>query len=239
MSNFFRASIAVLVLSVISIGSTAWAQPDGGRRGGFVPFGGGGGGNLGMLMRDDVRKELEIVDDQVEKLQALSSSMRDQMREMFSGFRDLSDDERRAKFQEVRGKMEQQREKLQGQINEILLPHQRDRLKQVALQMQMRYRGTSGVLSDRLAEELDITDEQKEQLRAKAEEVRKELDEKIQKARTEAREALFEVLTPDQRAKLKDLLGDEFQTDGGGFQRGRGEGGRSRPGGGGDRQPST
>jgi Spy/CpxP family protein refolding chaperone len=239
MSRIRRAFAVVLAVSLISVGSSAWAQQDGQRgRGGFVPFG-GGGGSIGLLLRDDVRKELEIVDDQVEKIRALGDSMREQMRGLFSGLRDLPEDERRAKFAELREKMEEQQKELSAKVDEILLPHQRDRLKQIGLQMQMRYRGTSGLLTDQLAEQLNITDEQKEKLRAKAEEVRKSLDERIAKARAEARDELLEVLTPDQREKLKALLGDDFQADssnpGGGFRRrggdggGRGRGGENRP----------
>ncbi len=222
MSTIRRSFAVALAVVTISFASFAWAQQPGQRsRGGFVPFF-GGGGNIGLLMRDDVRKELEIVDDQVKKIQALGDEMREQMRDLYSGLRDLSQEERQAKFAELREKSAELQKELSAKVDEVLLPHQRDRLKQIGLQMQMRYRGTSGLLTDQLAEDLNITDEQKEKLRAKAEEVRKSLEEQIAKARAEARDELLEVLTPEQREKLKALLGDDFQTEsnfGGGFRR--------------------
>lgn len=222
MSLIRRSFVVALAIVTISFASSAWAQQEGRRsRGGFVPFF-GGGANTGLLMRDDVRKELEIVDDQVEKIRALSDEMREQMRDLYSGLRDLSQEERQAKFTELREKSAELQKELSAKVDDVLLPQQRDRLKQIGLQMQMRYRGTSGLLTDQLAEDLNITDKQKEELRAKAEEVRKSLEEQIAKARAEARDELLEVLTQEQRDKLKALLGNDFQTESnysGGFRR--------------------
>jgi len=219
MSLLIRKSALLVVVLILTASSAVWAQrEDRGQRGrGF--FGGGGGGDLGLLMRDDVRKELEIVDEQMEKLRDLGSSFRDELRESFSGLRDLDEDERRARFEELREKMETKREELNTKIGEVLLPHQKTRLKQIGLQMQMRSRGTSGLLNDRLAEELGITDEQKERLRAAAEKAREELEEKTNKAREEARDTILSELTADQRKKLEQLLGEDFESDRSSFGR--------------------
>jgi Spy/CpxP family protein refolding chaperone len=207
----FRKSTLLFAVLIVTAGTSAWAQPDGRQRGRGFFGGGGGGGDLGLLMREDVRKELEIVDEQMEKMRELQSSLRDEMREMFSGLRDLNEEERRAKFEELREKMETKRKEIETKVGEVLLPHQKDRLKQIGLRMQMRYRGTSGLLNDRLADELGITEEQKKRLQAAAEKAREELEEKTQKLRDEAREKILSELTPEQRKKLEDLLGDEFE----------------------------
>ncbi|MFP6657782.1 MAG: hypothetical protein VB853_06335 [Pirellulales bacterium] len=218
MSLLIRKSALLVVVLILTASSAVWAQrEDRGRGRGF--FGGGGGGDLGLLMRDDVRKELEIVDEQMEKLRDLGSSFRDELRESFSGLRDLDEDERRARFEELREKMETKREELNTKIGEVLLPHQKTRLKQIGLQMQMQSRGTSGLLNDRLAEELGITDEQKARLRAAAEKAREELAEKTKKAREEARDTILSELTADQRKKLEQLLGEDFESDRSSFRR--------------------
>lgn len=207
-----RISATLLVAGIfVVLGDTSvQAQPG---RGGAQWFGGGGGGgSIGLLMREDVRKELEIVDEQQEKLRAAGEKLREDMRDMFSGLRDLPDEERRERFAELREKMREKTEQLQTEVDKILLPHQRSRLKQIHTQMQMRSSGTTANLSGgKLAEELKITDEQKEKLKQIQVEVQKELNEKISKARAEAKEKLLDVLTPEQREKFKTMMGDDFQ----------------------------
>jgi len=241
MSVSRLASAVCVVVTLIS--ATAFAQPGGGRGPGGGPGGGrgpggGGGGGLELLMREDVRKELEIVDSQYEELRGLGDEMRDEMREMFSGLRDLSQEERQEKFAELREKMAESREKIQDKVDDILLPHQRDRLKQLSVQSQMR-RGTSaGLSSPAIVEELDISEEQLEKLREAAAKAQEELNEKVAKLREEAKEDILKVLTPSQRKKLEELTGEpyEFQNTWGrgGGERG-GDRGCERGGRGGDR----
>jgi len=219
-------------LSLVCLPALSQAQPGGGGFRGRP--GGSGGGTMWLLNDESVRKELEIVDSQAEKLTELRDSFMAEMRETFSGLRDLSQEERQAKFAELRETMEEKRAALEKQIAGELLPHQVSRLKQIALQSRLRSRGTSGALSDgALAEELGITDEQKEKLTAAAEKARQKMNEKIATARKEARDEILKALTPAQRAKLEELLGDDFE-----FQRqtfGRGGAGGQRRGGGGPR----
>jgi hypothetical protein len=81
---------------------------------------------------------------------------------------------------------------------------------------------------------LGITDAQKEALQAKQQEIEASLNEKIAKLRTEAREELFSVLTTEQQAKLKGMIGKPFTFTGGpggpGFGGGGGFGGRGGDG---------
>ncbi len=60
----FQVTVAVAILAVAGMSSTASAQQPGGRRG----FGGIGGG-ASLLMNQAVQKELNITDEQKEKLQ--------------------------------------------------------------------------------------------------------------------------------------------------------------------------
>lgn len=207
--------------AVLLVSSVALAQP--GRGGGF-----GSTSALFLLQNDQVAKELELVEDQQTKLRELGEKIRDDMRGMFSDFRDLSDEERREKFSELRETMQT---KVNEGLKDILLPQQRDRLDQIRFQMSSR--GNSGLTSSTVVEQLGLTEAQVEELRKKAEEVRAEVREKVQKIEEEAREDLLGVLTPEQREKYKKLVGEQFE-----FQGGQGFGGggfRSRGGQGGDR----
>lgn len=219
--------IATLVLAtVVAAPSFIFAQ-GGGFRGGF----GGGGGVLGLLYREDVRQDLQLVDEQQEKVDALADEIRtelqDEMREMFSQMRDLSDEERQQQFEKIRSRMEEVNADAEKRLKKVLLPHQFDRLKQIDVQMRVQQQGAGALTSGELAEMLDLTDSQRERLEERAAEVEQELQEKISQLRLEARNKMLDVLTAEQRAKLQSLMGDDFAaTDSApSFGRGGGRGG--------------
>lgn len=189
----------------------AWAQPGGGGRGGAVFGGGFGGGDLaGLLRREDVQKELELLDDQIEQLQKLAEGQREKMREAFQGTQDLSREERMQKFQEL---MQKNREDQDKEIAGVLLPHQMKRLKQI--QFQMRSRGGIGRAAgnEELAKELGITDAQKEKLQAKAQELEEEIRQQLNELREKAQNELLSILTPTQQAKWKEMAGEPFEME--------------------------
>jgi len=208
----FMAVAAVFAAAGLA-SSPALAQRGGpgGFGGGFGGAGGGAFGQIGLLDNEDVRKELEIVDEQVDKLTALRDKMREEMRSQFQGLRDLSEDERRAKFEEMRTKMEERGKEMQKEVDDILLPQQRERLSQISLQQRLQRAGTvQGLTSGELAEQLGISDEQKAKMEEAAKEAEKDLQKAIAKARAEAREKILSTLTPEQKDKIKKMLGSEF-----------------------------
>jgi len=193
------------------------------------------GGLAEVLRREDVRKELELLDDQVAQLQKLAEGRRDQMRDLFSGLRDVPQEQRGEKMRELFQKAQKD---LEGEISKILLPHQMKRAKQ--LEMQLRLRGGLGRMNDQAAQDLGLTDDQKEQLRAKSDELEAGIRKKLAEMRAQAQDELLKSLTPAQQAKWKDMVGEpfEFQMDlqrpqGGppGGQPGQAPGGRGRRGG--------
>ena len=202
----------VLLLS----GTSLQAQPPGGGRGGFGGafgggFGGAGGGSLGLLQREDVQKELELLDDQVADLQKIRDDMAASMRDLFTGNQDLPREERMQKMRET---MEKAQQDVQAKVDKVLLPHQKKRLEQLANQMRMRGGATRSLTSDTIAEELGLTDAQKTKIQAKADQLEAELRQKLAQLRAQAQEELLKELTPQQQAKFKDMVGDpfEFQT---------------------------
>jgi Spy/CpxP family protein refolding chaperone len=234
----------VLLAMLFSV-SQVVAQPPGGFGGPGGPGGFGGGGVVGLAMREEVQQELQLVDEQKDKVRDIVEGSRDKFREVFSNMaeetRDLSEDERRAKFRE---KFESVNTEIEKELGKVLLPHQMDRLKQIDLQTRVRYRGAGALTSGDLAKALNLTEEQREKLEKKQAEVQEELQTKIRELQLEAREKVIAVLTPEQQAQLKKMLGDQFDLPDqpfGGF-RGRGgpDGGRGRDRGGrpgGDRPP--
>ncbi|MEM6798165.1 MAG: hypothetical protein AAF589_01500 [Planctomycetota bacterium] len=230
------------VFSIVAIasivGSEAIAQP-----GGFGGRGGRGGpgnpfGVAGLLMSDQVREEIELLDDQQAELDAMRDEMReelgDRMRSLFGGIRDLPQEERRAAMEDARSEMASIRDDIESRVKEVLMPHQFERLRQIEMQQEMQRGGTMSVTRGRVAEELGITDEQREQMQQKAQEEQQKLEEKIRELRAEARESILSVLTSDQRAKYDELVGKPFEMQRPEGGRG-GFGGRGGPGGGGFR----
>jgi hypothetical protein len=212
------AGLAVAGLMLLT--SVAMAQPQGrgNRQGGRGPgmFGGGGGmGKVMLLMRDDVRKHLDLLDEQVEDLQAAAQAA-------FQGMRNREDRE---------GAMKN----LDKTIGEVLLPHQVKRLNQISMQQQMR--GGRGLLSEDMVATLKITDAQKGKIEARSEQIRDELNKKIAELRKQYEGKILDELTATQRAKLKEMVGEPFelqqQERGAGFG---GFGGGRRPGGEGGQQ---
>ena len=172
------------------------------------------GQSLQWLWGPQMEKELDIVDSQREALTKLRNDVYTKMRTLY----DMSipdQQERMKKYQESAKALGEETEK---KVQDILLPHQLKRIKQIALQMQLQsagYGAAAAFSSDQLAEELNITDEQKTQLQEKQKEVAKEMQEKTQafykQLQEESREKVLAVLTPAQRKKLEELLGEKFQ----------------------------
>lgn len=170
------------------------------------------------LANDQMVNELDMLPDQKEKLDKLRSEVQTKTTDAYKSinFNDLKPEERTGKYYEVINKIGDDTAK---EVEKILLPHQIKRLKQIMTQtklQQLGYGGGAAVLGgDELAKELGITDEQREELRKKEEEVRQELQKKTQefykKLQEESREKIFSVLTPAQRKKLDELMGEKFE----------------------------
>ncbi len=244
-------------------GAFGFGQPPGG-----FGFGGFGGGNLSnLLRRQDVRKELELLDDQIAKLDELEQAERERMRQQFentgqdrerrrdgAGRRDgerrpegearrgqdapPQAEDFRAAMEERRVAMEQREREIKEKISEILLPPQMERLEQLAIQMRLQG-GAMALLNPDVLGKLDVSDEQREQLRTKAEETDRELQRKMAELRREAQAQAVATLSTEQQAKYKELIGEPFTFQSepprfggpGGFGAPGGPGGPRGPGG--------
>jgi hypothetical protein len=245
--------VAVVVVGILAVGvlaDSAFGQPGGrggrgGRGGGFGGGGFGGGGATALLQDENVRKELDLVDEQISKLRDVGDKLQEDTRAEFQGFdfgslQGLSPEERDERFAPIRKKVEEINAAAQKEVDAVLLPHQRERLKQIMVQSTMRFGADRALTSGTLAEDLGITQEQKDALAKKQQEVQASMQEKMAKLRQEAEDELLSVLTPTQQAKLKSMIGQPFTFSqpqfggpgGGGFGGGRGgDGGRGGRGG--------
>ena len=240
----FRGKYQVLglvaVMAIFCSVDAVMAQPGRGRGG--SPFGQTSG--LNLLGQEGIQQELELVEDQVESLKELQDEQRNSMREMFMGLRDqiqdMDEDERRELMTELQGKMKEMNKEFDAKADEVLLPHQTTRLKQLVAQNQNRRLGGgpgSGSFSPEAIEKLNISDEQLEKMKAKAEELQTTVAEKIAKIRKQAEEEILSILSAEQQAQYKEMIGDTYDFNQGNQGGGRGgQGGGDRGGrGGGDR----
>ncbi len=227
-------STLIAVLMLAALGSApAIAQP--GRGGGGFDRGMGGVGAL--LMSEEVRNEVGIQEEQMEELTAMRDEIRDEMRErmqgLFQGFRDMSEEERQEARDNIRSQMQEIQADVEKRVGTVLTKSQLERLKQIDLQQQVQRGGTQSLLRGAVADKLGITEEQREQMRVKAQEEQAKLQEQIAKLQQEARDRVLSVLTDSQRAQLDEMMGKKFDMPQSNFQRG----GRGRGGPQGDRPP--
>lgn len=206
--------------------STAQGPGGPGGRGGMF-----GGGSLAILGNEKVQQELDLVDSQVQDLKDLQAEMQTAMRDMFEEMRNGGGGgDRQQMFEKMREKMTELTKDFERDIDEILLPDQRSRLKQLVVQMQVRGRGGSGsglLDNETLKSELKITREQEEKMRAEAEKAQEELRKQIAELQKKAMERVLGVLSAEQREQYKQMVGDDFD-----FGNDRNAGGRGAWGGG-------
>ena len=200
MKRLMQITLAAAVVAMAV--SPALAQQQRQRQGGGRGF--GGGGVMNLLGQESVQKELKLSDEQVKKIQELGTKQR----EAFQGLRDLSQEERRTKMQELTKANDKA-------IGEILKPNQLKRARQIALQRQ----GATAVLNEDVAKSLNITDDQKQKIREIQAKAREEsqgagFDEEGRKKREEVRkqtnEKVMALLTAEQKTKLKEMQGEPF-----------------------------
>jgi hypothetical protein len=241
-----------VVLIVLAADSMSQAQDRGrGRRGGGFGFGGGrrGGADAASLLRSEqVQTELKLGQDQLAAINTLTEKARQQSRELFSAMRDLSDDERRAKREELRSKQQALQADMRKQLETVLNEAQLKRLDEITLQV----RGIGALADSEFSSKLSITDQQKQSIDDIIEAQRdmqrelfsgmrelRDLDgdertarfaklrEKGEEIARETEAAVLELLTEEQRTSFKEMKGEPFELD----RRSMFGGGRGRPGG--------
>ncbi len=226
MRSLRVVSIAVVSLAALALADTAWAQPGPGPGGRGPGFGRGMFGRsvsmmYGMLLNSPtVQKDLNLVDDQKTKIKEITDKADAARRELFSGMRDLTPEERQAKFTENLKKMQDMGEKTAKDIEGVLLPDQIKRLKGLALQQM----GTMALLDKGVQKDLKLSDDQASKIQTIGTESMTKLREKMQDlrdsgasqdeirkaaddARKEGEKKAMDVLTADQKTAFDQMKG--------------------------------
>jgi hypothetical protein len=164
-----------------------------------------------LLNRPQVQEDLKLTEEQVKQVKEVFQKVKKEIA-------DLQDLEGPTRFDKMAAKF-QEADRAAGRV---LRPEQGKRLKQLGLQLQ----GVRALLTPDVARELGLSDEQKRKIKEAQEEARKQGGKLREDAasRTEARKQLAglmkantekvqALLTDEQRAKWKEMLGEPFKGD--------------------------
>ena len=201
-----------------SVQTIEMATSDGGNfftfstEGSAMPFMLGGGNPMEaseMLLNDPgLQKELELVDSQREQIQQMKQEFGKEIKSKIDEIIKAPDSDK-GKIGEAMHEIEKRKK---DRLAEILLPHQIDRLKQVSFQASVNQGGMrQALLSKAVMEQLGIDEKQKDELAKKAEELTKEFEGKVAKLKADLRDELVNELKPEQREKMKQLMGSNFE----------------------------
>ncbi|HMP01831.1 MAG TPA: hypothetical protein PKC45_04940 [Gemmatales bacterium] len=176
-----------------------------GRGQGMSPF--------GLLNEKAIQQDLGLTEDQVKKLESFT---RDNRPPRFEPGGDR---------EEMRARMEEFQRTSERELGNILNADQMKRFKQLRLQSTQRTMGLGAVLRNpEVAQAIDVSDVQRESMRNMGEEMQEmmremrenqvgpqEMMEKMQELRKSMDEKIEKLLTDDQKAKLKEMMGEPFK----------------------------
>ena len=160
---------------------------------------------LGMLADSNIRDEIELVNDQADRLKEVNQAIQKRMATELMRL-DFSDSKKAAE------RIQKMRQQMKKQLEDVLLPHQLDRLKQLAFRSLLTRRSLIDVLtSEPFRTELDISSNQTQELQKATDEINAEIRKKILKIQEEGRKKLINRLNPEQAQKVNDWIGDDFE----------------------------
>lgn len=230
MRTLGRMALTIGLVAVLAGTASAQRQRGGQGRGGF------GGGGVGFLISNEaVQKELKMDKDQADKATEAVKKVREKHADDFSKLRDVPQDERRTKMQELSKEVNEETLK---SVGEVLKPEQMTRLKQIELQRS----SFAAFTRPDVQEALKLTTEQKEKVKTISDEANKDIqalrgaggqgrgqggaggagrgqgrggfganNEKVTALRKETNGKLVALLTDDQKKTWKGLTGDPFE----------------------------
>ena len=157
-----------------------------------------------LLISDNVQEELELVNEQKSKIKAFNKKLERERNSFLKFSHSVSKPELKQLF-------EKKRDRFLAELNQILLPHQLERLQQLGLYLDLQNQGVSMFLkSFAMRNKLEFQNiEFLRELKAQREQVEKKCDD----LKAELVSKMLSVLTPEQRGELILILdGVEFES---------------------------
>ena len=181
------------------------------------PFSNPYGRSLEWLANPQVQEELQLTNDQWDKIKQAQDEMRSKVGALYRS-QELNEKDPRKRGQLYRERIQALSDEAENKARAILNREQTQRLQQIIRQTQMDWGslGIIGVLLDKdVGEKLGLTEQQRDDLRRTQaqvfEENNRKLDEFRRQLRADTREKMFSLLTDEQRKTLEGLLGPRFE----------------------------
>lgn len=158
-----------------------------------------------LIGNPSVQVDLELVDDQLKQVEQLRLQMVRESKQLFSETQGVQDYDQFAKSIGV------VKRKYVERLENVLLPLQIERMKQIALQIHLKRSGmANAITSSVVAEVLGLSDQQVVKLKEKSLLLKDQLAADIQKLKAKRDRTLLNELTAQQRTKLIELQGDKW-----------------------------
>jgi len=163
------------------------------------------GGAIGLpgyplLQMENVQKELGLTPEQKEKLKEIAKKNAESMKEPridWTKFREMKPEDLRKAQKEMADRNAKRVEEAKKQVEGVLTPKQVEQLKDI----EFRQRAASMLYMPQVLQQIELTDEQKQQMQK----IREETQSKMAELQQESQEKTLGVLTPEQTKKLKEL----------------------------------
>jgi Spy/CpxP family protein refolding chaperone len=149
-----------------------------------------------LLNVEPIQKEIKLTDEQKQKIKDAGEKVQKAMRAEYAGLRDVPPDD--PKLAEAGEKLNQIRIQHLKELDTILTPQQIEQLQQMSAQIHAWMGGNN----PQVAKELTLSDPQKKQLA----EIREDAEGQMWLTIRAASKKTLDVLTPEQRVKLEELL---------------------------------
>ncbi len=162
-----------------------------------------------LLSNDSIRRELKLSEPQVAGVKQIMRDSSKRMQEYIRAAMAAGDGKINL---DIGGLMKEKQAEAELAIEEILLPEQLKRVRQLAYQIEVSTDGLGeSLVNGRLGQDVGVYEDQKQHLTDRARVIEEELRLVIAKAHAAARAQLFAELTPDQRKEAESLLGEFFR----------------------------
>ena len=152
-----------------------------------------------IMIEKRVMQSIELLSDQIKEFRTIQKEHSDKIMKLYSsGY--------------SREKLKTLKSEAESQLEEMLLPHQWDRLQQIVNQIHIHRAGESAaIVHPDNAELLGISDEQRSRITSRSKELSKRLKEDIGKVKKNANDQMISLLDSKQRKLFEELVGETFE----------------------------
>lgn len=165
---------------------------------------------MSLLSNASVVKDLELIPSQLDQLKQLDQRYRTQFLKLQRSLATSGDNQQ--VFDQVKRSLDGLWREKSAAVSKVLLPQQKSRLKQIERRIQLEAQGMSASLATgAFAKSLALTKSQLDAIRTIEQQLAKDIAAQVQSLQKKARQRMLNELTAEQRARLEEALGDEFQ----------------------------